>query len=30
MLLNAQTSGPIPLQRHGAAVWFKNLKIRPL
>jgi hypothetical protein len=30
MLLNAKPRGPIALQHHGAAVWFKNLKIRPL
>ena len=28
MLLHPQPSGPISLQHHGAAVWFKNLKIR--
>jgi hypothetical protein len=30
MLLNAKPSGPISLQHHGTAVWFKNLKIRRL
>jgi len=30
MLLNAKPAGPLSLQHHGAAVWFKNLKIRPL
>jgi hypothetical protein len=30
MLLNAKPTGPIGLQHHGAAVSFKNLKIRPL
>jgi hypothetical protein len=30
LLLNAKPSGPISLQHHGTAVWFKNLKIRPL
>lgn len=30
MLSNAGPSGPISLQHHGAAVWFKNLKIREL
>lgn len=29
MLLNPGPRGPIALQHHGAAVWFKNLKIRP-
>lgn len=30
ILLNPKPSGPIGLQHHGAVVWFKNLKIRPL
>lgn len=30
LLLNPQPRGPISLQHHGAAVWFKNLKLRPL
>ena len=30
MLLHAKRTGPISLQHHGGAVWFKNLKIRPL
>lgn len=30
ILNNAKPSGPLSLQHHGAAVWFKNLKIRPL
>ena len=30
MFLHPKPSGPISLQHHGAAVWFKNLKIRPL
>ena len=30
MLNNAKPNGPIALQHHGAAVWFKNLKIRTL
>jgi hypothetical protein len=30
MLLNAKPNGPISLQHHGTAVWFKNLKIRRL
>lgn len=30
LLLNPKTRGPIALQHHGAAVWFKNLKIRTL
>jgi hypothetical protein len=30
MLLNAKPGGPLSLQHHGAAVWFKNLKLRPL
>ena len=30
MLIHAKPAGPISLQHHGAAVWFKNLKIRPL
>jgi len=27
---HAEPTGPVSLQHHGAAVWFKNLKIRPL
>ena len=30
MLIHAKPTGPLSLQHHGAAVWFKNLKIRPL
>lgn len=30
ILTHATASGPVSLQHHGAAVWFKNLKIRPL
>ena len=30
ILLNAKPSGSLSLQHHGAAVWFKNLKIRKL
>jgi len=30
MLLDPKPSGPVALQHHGAAVWFRNLKIRPL
>jgi hypothetical protein len=30
ILNNAKPTGPLSLQHHGAAVWFKNLKIRPL
>jgi hypothetical protein len=30
ILDNAKASGPISLTHHGAAVWFKNLKIRRL
>jgi hypothetical protein len=30
MLLHAKRSGPLSLQHHGGAVWFKNLKVRPL
>jgi hypothetical protein len=30
ILNKAKATGPISLQHHGAAVWFKNLKIRPL
>jgi hypothetical protein len=30
MLLHAKRTGPISLQHHGGAVWFKNLKLRPL
>ena len=30
MLIDAGPNGPIALQHHGAAVWFKNLKIRTL
>jgi hypothetical protein len=30
ILDNAKPSGPLSLQHHGAAVWFKNLKIRKL
>lgn len=30
ILNNAGPTGPISLQHHGAAVWFKNLKIRAL
>jgi hypothetical protein len=30
MLLDAKPTGSLSLQHHGAAVWFKNLKIRPL
>jgi hypothetical protein len=30
MLLHAKRTGPVSLQHHGGAVWFKNLKIRPL
>lgn len=30
MLENAKPAGPLSLQHHGAAVWFKNLKIRQL
>jgi len=30
ILTNAKPAGPLSLQHHGAAVWFKNLKIRPL
>lgn len=30
MLINAKPAGPVSLQHHGAPVWFKNLKIRPL
>jgi len=29
-LIHAKPVGPLSLQHHGAAVWFKNLKIRPL
>jgi hypothetical protein len=29
-LIHAKLVGPLSLQHHGAAVWFKNLKIRPL
>jgi hypothetical protein len=29
ILLQAKPAGPLSLQHHGAAVWFKNLKIRP-
>lgn len=30
ILLHAKLSGPISIQHHGGAVWFKNLKIRTL
>ena len=30
ILTNAKATGPLSLQHHGAAVWFKNLKIRGL
>ena len=30
MLIHTKPVGPVSLQHHGAAVWFKNLKIRPL
>ena len=30
MLLHAKRTGPVSLQHHGGAVWFKNLKIRGL
>jgi hypothetical protein len=30
ILTNAKPDGPLSLQHHGAAVWFKNLKIRRL
>ena len=30
ILDNAKPSGPLSLQHHGTAVWFKNLKIRRL
>jgi hypothetical protein len=30
ILTNATPTGPLSLQHHGAAVWFKNLKIRSL
>lgn len=30
ILTNARNTGPVSLQHHGGAVWFKNIKIRPL
>lgn len=30
IFVNAKPTGPLSLQHHGAAVWFKNLKLRPL
>ena len=30
ILDHAKPTGPLSLQHHGAAVWFKNLKIRKL
>jgi hypothetical protein len=30
ILLHAKLSGPVSIQHHGGAVWFKNLKIRTL